>query len=194
MRVLLCLLLLAMAAGCVKFERPSPQRDSFVLEVSRPDPPGPASAVMLQVRRLKVSPRFAGTGFVYRTGELQYEADFYNRFLTPPGSLLTEELRRWLAAAGLSEPSGPATVDLVVEGEVPALYGDFRGRAQAVLEIRFQVLDARTARGELLLDRSYRQTVPLAQNAPGALVQGFNEALRRILVAFEADLQQVLPR
>ncbi|MBE0597569.1 MAG: membrane integrity-associated transporter subunit PqiC [Desulfuromonadales bacterium] len=193
-----CLLLLLFLAGCLKLERQYPQRDSFVLDIGG-DGPAVAAGIdaHLQVRRLELSPRFAGTGFYYRTGELTYEGDFYNRFLASPATLITEETRRWLTAAGLLDPpaSRPGELaDLVVEGEITALYGDFRARPQAVMEIRFNLLSARTARAEILLRRSYRQEIPLVENNPTALVEGWNQALRRILTEFEADLRQTVAR
>lgn len=182
---LLCL------GGCVRLDRPAPERNTFVLDVARPAVEQGGEG-RLQVRRLEVFSRFSGTGFVYRLGELNYAADFYNRFLSLPGTLLAEEARQWLAAAGLFESvvsQGPA--DYLLEGEVSALYGDFREKPQAVLEIRFTLLEAGGARPRILIQQTYRQAVPMAVNSPEFLVNGWNEGLADILTSLEGDLRKL---
>ena len=58
---------------------------------------------VLAIRPLRVSPSYAGSEFVYRTGDVSLESDFYNEFFIPPGRLVSEEVRRWFEASGLFE-------------------------------------------------------------------------------------------
>ena len=75
----------------------------------------------LEVRPVRVSPAYQGTGFVYRREELRYETDYYNEFFTSPGAMVTQEVREWLTDSGLfslvlDNPSDLQTAYLV-EGD-----------------------------------------------------------------------------
>jgi uncharacterized lipoprotein YmbA len=82
------LIWLAAAAGC-SITRPAIERHLFTLDIQRS---APASAVRipatLKVGRISMQPPYGGTTFLYRTGELQYEADPYNSFFAAPNELL----------------------------------------------------------------------------------------------------------
>ena len=94
------LALLVLCAACVGIERGYPDRRYFVLEVpAKVNPSNPTSGETLQVSNIRVSPRYADRGFVYRTSESAYESDFYHQFLVPPAALMTEEIRKGLIAA-----------------------------------------------------------------------------------------------
>ena len=73
-----------------------------------------------------------------------YEADFYNQFLSSPDSMISEEVAQ--RARGLANYSSLSSVHRVrcnritfLEGSINALYGDFRNpsRPAALLEIEF---------------------------------------------------------
>src|SRR6476620_12267211 len=92
--------LLVLCAGCVGIEKSYPDKRYFVLEVTaNPSPANPTANETLQVSNIRVSPRYADKGFVYRTSEAGYESDFYNQFLVSPASLITEEVRKDLTAS-----------------------------------------------------------------------------------------------
>ena len=105
--------------------------------------PNSTSDRILSVASLRISPRYADRSFVYRTSTAAYEADFYNQFLIAPDSMISEELRKGLAASELFKyvvgPSNSLQPNYVLEGSINALYGDFRdpSRPAAVLEIEF---------------------------------------------------------
>ena len=183
-------------AGCVNFERQYPQKQTFILDVARPQQAPPAAAGILWVERIRVVPAFLGKNFVYRTGELAYEPDYYSEFLVDPGTLFKEATVRLLAAAGLFREvlgkAGPREPDYYLSGTVSELYGDFRPGvpAKAVLAIDFTLERQKTARTETLLRRRYRREIPLAERTPAALARGWNEALGQILGQFAADLRK----
>jgi hypothetical protein len=81
----------------------------------------------------------------------------------------------------------------VLEGEVIDLYGDYseRGgsRSKAVLAIAFRFIHEVGAEPKLIFQERYRKAVPVESTAPDALVQGWNDALGKILTELEADLR-----
>ena len=79
-------LVVALCAGCVGIEKSYPDKRYFVLEVpANPSPANPTASETLEVSNIRVSPRYADKGFVYRTSEAGYESDFYNQFLVCSG-------------------------------------------------------------------------------------------------------------
>lgn len=183
-------------AGCLRGSYV--EKHTFVLDVSRG---GPASVArpgtVLRIRRFRVSSRYENKSFVYRTGDLSYEPDYYNQFLTSPSALITEEVREWLAASGLFEQvvdfSGEVTPTYILEGIVKDLYGDYseRGnRPRAKVVIDFILVEEVSGVSKIVFQKSYGREVPVKGIAPAALVQGWNKALEKILAEFEKDLRE----
>jgi Protein of unknown function (DUF330). len=150
----------------------------------------------LGISRFKISPSFDGREFIYRTGDLGYESDFYNQFFRAPESLITEEVRKWLSQSGLFKYVVDSTSNVepnyILEGNVNDLYGDFRtsNTPKAVLEIQFFLIDETSTNPEIIFQNNYRREVVLSVSSPEALVNGWNEALQQILTALEEDLKK----
>ena len=198
-RFLICLFLAGwLLPGCVRLGQRAPEKVSYVLSAERPASSPQANIPgVLQVTPLRISPRFASRSFVYRQGDSRYQADFYHEFLVSPASLVQEETVRWLSASGIfsavSSSSGPLPPDYVLQGQVTDLYGDFRSRQPAgILEITFLLLDQHAADNAILLNRSYRYVSPLDNSSAGALIDGWNTALSRILTNLEIDLGNIV--
>lgn len=175
------------------------EKQTFLLDASRNQAGSPSeSKAILRVRTLRVSPRYEGKSFVYRTGDLSYESDYYNEFFTPPDTMVTEEVREWLAASGLFgqvvDFTGEVEHTHILEGEVIDLYGDYseRGgsRPKAALGIEFLFVEDVSGQPKLIFQKRYRKAVPVQGTAPAALVQGWNEALQKILTDLEGDLRE----
>lgn len=191
------LLVVTLLAGCAP-KKSFPDKRYYVLDASRPrGASSPAKDVVLSVRRLRVSPRYERKGLVYRTGELNYESDFYNEFLISPSAILTQEVRQWMEASHLFRnvvaSASHMAVSYILEGNVTALYGDYRdaGSPKAVLEMQFFLISDISVETEVAFQRDYREEVPLKETSPEALVDGWNEALGQILAALEQDLRAV---
>ncbi|MBF0530746.1 MAG: hypothetical protein HQK55_16065, partial [Deltaproteobacteria bacterium] len=123
-------LLMALTA-CSGLKQSYPEKYYYALNAQRPAQNLPnSSGPNLLVGRFRVSPRYEGKSLVYRTGDLTYQADYYNEFLVSPASMFGETTGRWLAASGLFKAvlDGPSQIlpDLTLECAVNSLYGDFR--------------------------------------------------------------------
>jgi cholesterol transport system auxiliary component len=192
------LLLFLVCSGCVSLERSYPEKRYFVIDVG--DSAQPANAggnQTLLVSGLRVSPRYADKSFVYRTSDAGYESDFYSQFLTPPDTMISEEVRKGLAASpAFKYVVGPASQlqpNFVLEGSVNALYGDFRNleKPAAVLEIEFFLHNEDSSNPGITLQKRYVKTVPISARSPEALVKGWSQALGSILTDLSADLQKI---
>ena len=193
------LALLALCAACTGIEKRYPDKRYFVLEASRnPSSSNPTGNETLEVSNIRISPRYADRGFVYRISESGYESDFYNQFLVSPSSLITEEVRKALtgsqvfkyviSATNQSQPS------YVLEGTVNALYGDFRNpnSPRAVLEMEFFLTSEIPGNPGILMQRRYAKSLPLTGRTPEALIKGWNEALEEILNSLVTDLKAIV--
>ena len=189
------LLLMTLSAGCVTLERSYPDKRYFVIDIrDTANAPATQNDRVLLVSSLHISPRYAGTEFVYRTSDTSYESDFYNQFLSAPGTMISEEIRKGLATgSGFKYVIGPASdlsANYVLEGSVNALYGDFRdlNKPAAVLEIEFFLRNEDPQKPGILLHKRYEKSVPIGQRSPEALTKGWDQALEEIIAMLVADL------
>ena len=182
-------------SGCVS--RQYVERGSFALEVSRGEAATSQTEAILRIRTLRVSPRYEGKRFVYRGESLSYETDFYNEFLTSPDTMITEEVRQWLADSGLFghvvDFSGQVDPTHILEGTVTDLYGDFSEPTQpkAALQIEFFLSEDIAGQSKSVFKNRYRKEVRISRDSPEELIQGWNKALALILTDFEGDLKQI---
>jgi len=194
-------ILFPLLIGCLNLERSYPEKRYFILDVSRDeDISSPDTGTVLKVRRFRISSRYEGRGFVYRLKDLSYESDFYNEFFISPASLLTEEIRKWVAGSGLFQhvvdPSSYMDPNYVLEGAVTSLYGDYgvSTTPRGILEMQFFLLDEASASPEIIFQSKYRKEEPLKGNTPDALVKSWNKALNQILTEFETDLEEYMSK
>ncbi len=158
----------------------------------------PVKGAVVEISRFNISPGSDGKEFIYRTGDLSYESDFYNQFFRPPGAMLTEVTGRWLNDAGLfQDVFGSVTqadANYFIEGNVVRLYGDFRSAPKAVLEIQFLLLKYTTDSSyddntKIVMAKNYSFEAPIASPTAKDLMKGWNTALGEVLNAFLADLK-----
>ena len=189
----------ALGCGGGLFSRQYPERRQFVLEATRLErAAAPAGAPVLAVMRFRTSAVVTGTSFVYRTGPQTYERDFYDVFWTSPEGMLSDAVRRWLAASGLFadvlDASSSAARAYQLDGADSEHHGDYRDAAQprAALGLRFALLDVRGAEPKIVFHAEYAASPAIADESSEALAAGWNAALREILGKLEADLRAVV--
>ena len=198
-RLILALILLSLSLSCAGVQKNYPEKRYFVLDASRTaEPSTDRSEAVLRIRGFRISPRYEGRSLVYRTARLTFESDFYNQFFISPAQMIAEETRQWLAEAKLFshvlDAPSQALPDLILEGSVTALYGDYSraNEPEAVMEIQFFLIQEASAPGRIVFQKNYRRQIPLNGPSPQDLVRGWNQALEQILTALEKDLQEKL--
>lgn len=197
-RLLPMLIALAMVVGCLPISKETPEKQQFVLEVSRPagSKSKPLNGV-LRVNEFRLSQRYEGKGFTYRVDDLTYKSDYYNEFFILPGQMIAEETIKWLDEADLfkdvvgeslsQEPS------YILDGTIRELYGDYSsGSPKAVLEIEFLLLKGVTGTNKISFKKIYRQDQPASGKSARELVKAWDDGLFSILKAFEEDLRNKL--
>ncbi len=183
-------------SGCMG-DRASYSQRNFILQANRDLPIIKDSKdIVLSVQSFNSSELYAGKVFVYRIAQSEYETDFYDRFLVGPDDMLTQVTRKWLSDSGLFklvlEPGTYSDATDMLEGNLLALYGDFRDKNEpkATIKIRFFVIDLSDK--SVLYSNTYEVSSEAKDNSVDSLVQAYNESLVKILTQLEKDLQKNL--
>jgi len=146
------------------------------------------------VKTFKMAFPFNSSSFVYKKQSKNYEYDFYNRFISSPELLISQQCRNWLEKSEIFEnvlnSTSFASADYVLEGNVIKLYGDFAENdvGWAVMKIRFYLIKEIKVEPKIVLNRGYEERIEIATKTPEGLVGGYNECLKSILGKFESEL------
>ena len=180
-------------------EKNPPAKKFYTLEANRIQPvPTPSTERILRIAPFRIASTFHGRAFIYRFDEHRYQSDYYHQFFTEPGRLITAATEKWLSASGrfalASSVSSHLGADLLLEGTVDALYGDFRQpqSPQAVIELHLRLLDTKTAKASLIFHRRYHESLPFESGSAENLVKAWNQCLADILRQFEQDIASYL--
>ncbi|MCF7973051.1 MAG: ABC-type transport auxiliary lipoprotein family protein [Phycisphaerae bacterium] len=196
MKATYSLLALVLIAGC---RTSISTQNHFVLTAER----DPTLAVtrttgVLDVHRLTMERTYDSKGFVYRTDLNEFAVDYYNGFLVSPSQMITERVRHWLSQADLFSriltPGSQAEPTHALEGHILNLYGDFREDrpATAIFEIKFFLINHEDRSGEVILNKTYRETEPVDTHDASCLTHALDLCLERILTALEGDIAKAL--
>jgi cholesterol transport system auxiliary component len=183
-------------AGCSAISRPSPVRQTFLL-----DPPAPPAVAhsqpgTLRVGTVNIAAPFRGKTFVYRVSDLRFDTDYYVEFLVPPATMLTEQTTRALDhAKPFARVAGPgagaaADAEWVLDGFATALYADTREAAKpaAELDITYYLTPTAGSQETPVWTREYRQHVPMRDATPVAYAEALNKAFGEIVSELARDL------
>ena len=187
--------------GCVNLRRDYPIRTFYVLE-AKPEKTHPPTedGPIVQVQLFRASPGFSSSEFVYRTGESIFESDSYHAFFTLPSDQIRALTSQWIQDTGRAravlDRSSRLRPTNIIEGNLVALYGDFRDEEnpRAVIEIEFLLMDIKPITPRIVFSKSYQESIAIPESTAEALVEGWNEGLRNILDAFTNDIPEAEPK
>lgn len=198
--LLVVLLTSLLLSACAFMSRPPLERRHFLVQIER----GAIQCerapldMTLALRPLRVASEFDAKAFItFREGG-RVEADFRHHFFLPPGEMLTGLVQQWLdqaeVFAHVTNLSSFKAPDLILEGFVPILARKSPdGKPKAVLSMQFLLLRPDKGAGmQAVLQRDYLEEIDLRDSSPQELIRGWNQALTRILSAFETDLRTAL--
>jgi ABC-type uncharacterized transport system auxiliary subunit len=186
------LLAIAFLCGCAS--EPKWKRQVFAFSLPSHPPTTNASAHIVALNRVSISPLYQSRSFTYRTAENSYEQDPYAGFLIPPERALAETIRACMRGSGafgrVVEPGSGLNPTLILEVSVNELYGDFRNASLPVgtMSIHFvfyEVTDDHPRR--IVLDKVCAHQTPLARKTPEALMAAWDTDLREIMVELHSD-------
>jgi ABC-type uncharacterized transport system auxiliary subunit len=183
----------AVLGGCTEMKHDPLIKAQYLLDVTHGEQVSrQANDLVVEVSRFRISSNFSSKSLVYKISDVGYEADFYNEFLAFPSANITEESIEWLAESrifrNVTDTAASADRDLLLEGNITALYGDFTASQEpkAVMAIRFALIDNE---GNIEMNKSYSERSKLAAKDATSLIKGFNQCLAEILTSLEKDLK-----
>lgn len=185
-----------MFSGCGS--RQAYNKKYYVLDATRQaQPTRTETDIILEVRRFTIDSAFAGKGLVYRTGQFEYESDFYSEFLVSPSAMVTEKTRNWLSGSRIFKRVLDIASQIdpthTIEGNITALYGDLRDKSspQATMEMRVFLLKAEAGEEPVhVFGQTYKSSVDIESEGPEGLVEALDRCLANILSDLERDLTQ----
>jgi len=182
--------------GCMHFQKSYPDIKTYGLDAGsgeRAVYAGPVISVRLNP--VSTVSQFADRYLTYRTDEIRYESDFYNQLMASPAVMIKDQAQAWLKGSPAIEFVLPADVAAnpyyLIDGKVLEFYGDYRKADQpkAVLKMEWTVSKPGPEGIEVLFQKVYPQAISIPGTSPRLLVEGWNQALAKVLSEFEADLR-----
>ena len=195
--LLFCALAVAVLAACSAITRPAPVRQTFLIEPPAVSPITQPQPGALRVGPISVAAPFRGKSFVFRMDELRYETDFYDEFLVPPASMLTDQTTRALARARpftrISGPGATADAEFVLDGFASALYADMRqpGKPAADVAITYYLTPTTGVERTPIWSHEYRRHTPMRDASAAAYAEALNVAFAEIVGELARDLAAV---
>jgi cholesterol transport system auxiliary component len=180
-------------ASC-SLSRPAPVKQQFLLDPPAPPAVAKSQPTSVRVGTINVAAPFRGRSFVLREADLRYETDYYNEFLVPPSTMLTEltarALERSKAFARVVPPGYSADADWVVDGFVSALYGDERDgkKLSADVAVSYYLFQSSGGSGMPVWTRDYQKRVALTTSTTEAYAAALNTAFGEIFADLTRDL------
>src|SRR5690606_1382143 len=126
-------------AGC-RIQRRALERRTFLLQPPETGPiPGVTPRGVLLVRPFGVNTASESRSFIIRQGTSEFVADPYHAFLLSPGPMITEAIADWIRALRIFDAvitgGSHRTPTHALEGDVAALYGDYRKPSNPVARL-----------------------------------------------------------
>lgn len=199
-RCVILMLTVMFAMGCgIKRRNPSNVK-YFLLDVKRPQSQAAVKTdLCLRIRPCRMAASFAGRSLIYRTGDVLYEQDYYNLFLTNPENQITDILHAWFREAGFPECSVDNAAGMksyALEIRIDTLCADFSSHETPAAIIRMYASVTGYDEGggpSRVLEKTYTVQTLLPQKPTAAeVVKGLSDSLMQILQELEAELDQAL--
>ncbi len=189
--VLMGLFLTAACSGIkTDFQQPSQFRLTLSPGAHGPENIGKGDGLL--VRLFDVSPEFDFESLTYRVAADRYETDFYNKFMTSPGRMITQVIKEGLYASShftSVTANDPENIRYRLRGTVLELYGDamVKNRPMAVMTIRFKLEKQDQDGFSPVVTKTYSQQIGLETLNAQHLIQAWNQCIEQILTDFLKD-------
>ena len=177
-------------------QTPYVQRRDWPLDVHRASvAPAKPRAHVLLVRTMRAGPGLDQRGMQWLLPDGSVHVDFYEQWAVPPAQGVENDLRQWLADAGLFSAvvatGSRLNADFVLEGELDTFVADLNaGMGRVALAL--VLLDQRQGSTKVLLQRTETADVTLAGKDPPAIADAMKAAIVEMLRRTEAAVSPLV--
>lgn len=193
--------LAVLSGGCGVGKREPTRANYFLIQPEFAPPEASLlAAPCVVIRPVTSQTTYRELPLLYRTSDVEFETDYYNRFMTSPPNQLTEALRRWADSLNWTicpdETIDFGTEHYILRPVLEAFYGDFRDRGNPGAVVEMQVtlshVDPDCACANAVLSELYTARVGLESRSPDALVSALGRAVEEIMARLRADAAEAI--
>jgi cholesterol transport system auxiliary component len=171
------------------------QRRDWPLDVHRSSVrPARVRGKVLLVREIRAGPGLDVRGLQWRERDGSVHVDFYEQWAVPPAQAVEDDLRQWLAGAGLFSavvaPGSRLEADYVLEGELQTFIAD-PDAGVARVNVAFVLLDQHPSPIKAVLQRTERAEAKLNGSDAPAIAAGMWAAVTEVLERIADDVARV---
>lgn len=168
------------------------QRRDWPLDVHRDTtPPALPRGKVLLVRAVRSGPGLEERGMQWLQHDGSVHVDFYEQWAVPPAQAVEDDIRQWLAGAGLFSavvaPGSRLDAEYVLEGELTMFIAD-PDAGVAHIALALVLLDRHPTPIKVLLQKTESADVHLAGTEPPAIATAMKAAIVEMLRKIEADV------
>ncbi len=194
LRITSLLFIIVAVTGCGRSSAKYSVRDYYLLDVSRQQPPREMKFDgTLTVAKFDIAEGFNNNSLMYRNKQGKIETDYYRRFLSGKGVMISSLTTNWLADSGLfnvvaSTGSG-LRGNYRLSGLVGQMYADMEleEQARAVLRVKVFLVDGSSMP---IFWKQYTVYSPISEPTAAAVVEATNHGIRSFLTQLEEDIAQ----
>jgi len=182
--------------GCVHLKKSFPDIKTYCLDAGSGEHAVYSGKVIsVRLNPISVVSQFADRYLTYRTDDIRYESDFYNQLMASPAVMIKDQAQGWLKGSPAIEfvlPTDVATNPYyLIDGKVLEFYGDYRkiDQPKAILKMEWTVSKSDSEGIKVLFQKVYPEATTISGTSPRLLVEGWNQALIKVLSELEGDLR-----
>lgn len=193
-KILMLLLAVLLVTGCFGGTTVPATYTYYALEY--PSPPAESKAsydAVVRAERFTSAPEFIGRDMIFRSQPFVRDSYRYHRWTSAPADMVQGLLLRDLRQAGIFR--AVLTPDDIGEARY-VLYGHVeeflqREEKNASLIVNLTLMDSKGP-GDVLMQKTYRISEPLASRGPQEAAKGMSTAMARLSAAFLQDLHVLI--
>jgi cholesterol transport system auxiliary component len=175
---------------------PYVQRRDWPLDVHRDATlPARQRGKVLLVRAIRAAPGLDVRGMQWLERDGSVHVDFYEQWAVPPAQAVEDDMRQWLAGAGLFAavvaPGSRLDADYVLEGELQTFVADPSAGVSRI-SVVFVLLDQHPSPIKAVLQRTESAEIRLAGADPPAIASAMKSSIVDVLRKIESDVATVV--
>ena len=153
---------------------------------------------VLEIDNTAIAPQFSGIYFVYRTSSTHYLTDHYHYFFNPPAQQINQIVTNYLGNTGLfnyvTNDDDYEHAHYTLHTKILDLYADYRNRQKpkGIITIQFTLFQHSKLETKIVMNKTFRETIPLQAKNSDALINAWNQGLENILKKLTQNLSRVV--
>jgi cholesterol transport system auxiliary component len=180
------ILIFTLTAGCLS--KKYPDKKQYAFDIPAPKTIKIASpGQILEIDNTTITPQFSSVNFTYRISAISYLTDYYNTFFSPPTQQIDQIITNYLTQTGLfryvTNDDDYGQANYTLHAKVLELYADYRHKQnpRGIIAIQFTLFKQTELETTMIMDKTFREAVPLSSKDSQSLINAWTQGLEKIL-------------